>query len=49
MSTKEERIGVEFTTNEEYQVIVIDYVNREQVQVMFLDEFKIKTCTQWRN
>ena len=44
---KEERIGIEFTTNESYQVIVIDYVNTTKVQVMFLDEHKWTTWTQW--
>lgn len=39
-------IGVEFTTNEEYQVIIIDYVNYDKVQVMFLDEHKHKTWTK---
>lgn len=42
-----ERIGVEFTTNEGYQVIVMDYKGCDNVQVMFLDEHKFKTCTQW--
>lgn len=45
-SERENRIGVEFTTNEEYQVIVIDYVNYNKVQVMFLDEHKWTTWTQ---
>ena len=44
---KEERIGVEFTTNEGYQVIVIDYINSKKVQVMFLDDYKYTTWTQW--
>ena len=48
-SMKEERIGVEFTTNEGYQVIVIDYVNYDNVQVMFLDEHKWTTLTTWKN
>lgn len=50
MSKKEEnRIGIEFTTKEEYQVIVIDYINALKVQVMFLDEHKWTTWTQWGN
>ena len=49
MSKQNERIGIEFTTNEGYQVIVIDYVNNKQVQFMFLDEHKFKTWTSWRN
>lgn len=44
---KEEHIGIEFTTNEDYQVIVIDYINSKKVQVMFLDEHKWTTWTQW--
>lgn len=46
---KEERLGVEFTTNEECQVIVIDYVNANKIQVMFLDEHKHKMWTSWVN
>lgn len=46
---KEERIGVEFTTNEGYQVIVIDYINAHKIQVMFLDEHKFKTWTEWNS
>ena len=42
-----ERIGIEFTTNEGYQVIVIDYITCEKVQVMFLDDYKYTTWTQW--
>ena len=50
MSKKaENRIGIEFTTNEGYQVIVIDYVNYHKVQVMFLDEHKHKMWTNWQN
>ena len=45
---REERIGVEFTTNEECQVIVIDYINTNKVQVMFLDEHKWTTWTSWQ-
>ena len=45
--TKTERIGIEFTTNEGYQAIVIDYITCEKVQVMFLDDYKFKTWTQW--
>ena len=48
-SLKEERIGVEFTTTEEYQVIVIDYVNAHKIQVMFLDDYKYKMWTNWNN
>ena len=44
-----EVIGVEFTTNEGYQIITIDYVNSDKVQVMFLDEYKWTTWTQWGN
>lgn len=44
---KEERIGLEFTTNEGYQVIIIDYVTREKIQIMFLDEHKWTTWTKW--
>lgn len=43
---KEERIGLEFTTNEGYQVIIIDYVTREKIQIMFLDEHKWTTLKQ---
>ena len=39
-------IGTEFTTNEGYQVIIIDYINAHKVQVMFLDEHKWTTWTQ---
>ena len=46
---KEERVGVEFTTNEGYQVIIIDYVNVNKVQVMFLDEHKWTTWADWSN
>ena len=46
---RNDRIGVEFTTNEQYQVIVIDYVSNKKVQVMFLDEHKWTTWTNWRN
>lgn len=49
MSLATERIGVEFTTNEGYQVIVIDYVTCEKVQVMFLDDYKYTTWTTWGN
>lgn len=49
LKKKEERIGIEFTTNEEYQVIVIDYQDCMKVQVMFLDEHKHKMWTQWSN
>ena len=45
---KEERIGVEFTTNEGYQVIIIEYVDNKEVQVMFLDEHKWTTWTAWK-
>lgn len=49
MSKKEtERIGIEFTTNEGYQVIVIDYVNANKVQVMFLDNYKYTIWTTWQ-
>lgn len=44
---RNDRIGVEFTTNEGYQVIVMDYVNGKKVQIMFLDEHKYKMWTQW--
>ena len=44
---EQNRIGIEFTTNEGYQVIVIDYVNNKKVQIMFLDEHKYTTWTQW--
>lgn len=46
---KEEYIGVEFTTNEGYQVIIIDYIDGKKVQIMFLDEHKYKTWTQMSN
>ena len=42
-----EVIGIEFTTNEDYQVIITDYINAHKVQVMFLDEHKHKMWTQW--
>ena len=44
-----ERIGIEFTTNDGYQVIVIDYLEANQVQIMFLDEHKFKMWTTWSN
>ena len=44
-----DRIGIEFTTNEEYQVVVIDYIDAKKVQVMFLDEHKHKMWTTWNN
>lgn len=48
MSKKaENRIGIEFTTNEGYQVVVIDYVSNKQVQVMFLDDYKYTMWTKW--
>ena len=47
MRLASDRIGIEFTTNEEYQVIVVDYINSMKVQVMFLDEHKHKMWTQW--
>lgn len=48
MSKKaENRVEIEFTTKEGYQVIVIDYVNAKKVQVMFLDENKWTTWTTW--
>ena len=48
MNLASERIGVEFTTKYGEQVIVIDYVNHEKVQVMFLDEHKWTTWTTWK-
>lgn len=47
MNLASERIGVEFTTKYGEQVIVIDYVNCDKVQVMFLGEHKLKTWTSW--
>lgn len=47
MSLASERIGVKFTTKKNEQVIVIDYVNYDKVQVMFLDEHKWTKWTSW--
>lgn len=47
--TEKNRIGVEFTTNEGYQVIVLEYKGCYEVQVMFLDEHKWITWTSWGN
>ena len=47
MNLANERLGVEFTTNEECQVIVIDYQGCMKVQAMFLDEHKHKMWTTW--
>ena len=44
---KHERIGTKFKTKQGYQVEVIDYQGCMKVQVMFLDEHKFKTWTQW--
>lgn len=49
MNLASERIGVEFSTKYGEQVIVIDYVNCDKVQVMFLDKNKLKTWTDWVN
>ena len=49
LKKKEERIGIEFTTNEGYQVIVIDYESCMKIQVMFLDEHKYKTWETWQH
>lgn len=47
MNLASERIGVEFTTKYGEQVMVIEYVTRDKVQVMFLDEHKWTTWTSW--
>lgn len=48
-----ERIGVEFITNEECQARVVDYQKRGKkpalYQVVFLDEHKFTTWSQWAN
>lgn len=49
VKNREERIGIEFTTNEDYQVIVIDYITNKKVQVMFLDDYKYKMWTTWNH
>lgn len=46
---KQNCIGIEFTTNEGYQVVVVDYINTNKVIIMFLDEHRHKMPVTWQN
>lgn len=40
MSKKDERLGKHFTTNEGYEIVIIEYKNANNVLVQFQDEYK---------
>lgn len=46
---KQQRVGMEFITNENYTVKVIDYVNRNKVFIEFQDEHKYRTWVYWQH
>lgn len=47
--TKQNRVGIEFITNEGYKLKVIEYISNVKVKVKFLDEYGYEMWTTWQS